>query len=272
MDLRPQTRGSLSSHPAAPAGRVILFMGAPGCGKGTQSSLLASETGISSISTGEILRTAARESNPQGLRLRQIMASGGLVDDATVCDAVISRIRTMERGSGSLILDGFPRTVAQAKRLGRVLEALGIDPPLVLHLDVSNDILVQRLSRRRQCALCGATYSLASGSLMRCEADGGALIERTDDNEEVVRKRLAAYEAETLPVLDYYRRRRNANYRRIDGCLTAAEIASGVREIVLFAGTPVARRVQSWEASILPARRPQVSTNRIRSVPSGVTS
>jgi adenylate kinase len=215
-------------------------MGAPGCGKGTQSSLLASATGISSISTGEILRQVARESTAEGLRLRDIMTSGGLVDDTTVCDAVISRIRTMERGAGSLILDGFPRTVTQAKKLGRVLEALGIDPPLVLHLDVPNEILVQRLSRRRQCVSCGAIYSLASGTLTRCEKDGGPLMERADDNEEVVRKRLAAYEAETLPVLDYYRGRRDSNYRRIDGCLSAADIANDVRDIVLFDGTPVA--------------------------------
>lgn len=168
------------------------------------------------------------------------MVSGGLVDDLTVCDAVISRIRTMERGSGSLILDGFPRTVAQAKKLGRVLEALGIDPPVVLHLDVPNDILVQRLAWRRQCAVCGAIYSVASVSLTRCERDGGSLIERADDNREVILKRLAAYEAETLPVLDYYRQRPGGNYRRIDGCLTTAEIAAGVRDLVLFAGTPVA--------------------------------
>jgi adenylate kinase len=240
MELRPQTCAAVPQPPRVPSGKIILFMGAPGCGKGTQSSLLASATGISSISTGEILRQEARKSTPEGLRLREIMASGGLVDDLTVCDAVISRIRTMERGSGSLILDGFPRTVAQAKKLSRVLEALGIDPPVVLHLDVPNEILVQRLSWRRQCALCGAIYSAASGSLTRCERDGGSLMERADDNREVILKRLAAYEAETLPVLDYYRRRGDGNYRRIDGCLTTAEIAADVRDIVLFAGTPVA--------------------------------
>jgi len=238
MKLRPQTCAPLSQRPRIPSGRIIVFMGAPGCGKGTQSSLLADATGISSISTGEILREAARRSTPEGLRLRKIMASGGLVDDGTVCDAVISRVRAMERASGSLILDGFPRTVAQAKKLSRVLEALGLDAPLVLHLDVPNEILVQRLSGRRQCAACGAIYSVASGSLTRCEADGGALIERADDNEEIILKRLVAYEAETLPVLDYYRR--DGNYRRIDGCLTTAEIANDVRGIVLFAGTPVA--------------------------------
>jgi len=215
-------------------------MGAPGCGKGTQSLLLVDAMGISSISTGEILREAARKSSPEGLRLRHIMASGGLVDDNTVCDAVISRVRAMELASRSLILDGFPRTVTQAKKLSRVLEALGIDPPLVLHLDVPNEILVQRLSWRRQCAACGAIYSLASGPLTRCESDGGPLIERADDNEEVILKRLEAYEAETLPVLDYYRRRSDGNYRRIDGCLTTAEIANDVRGIVLFDGTPVA--------------------------------
>lgn len=240
MQWRPQTCASVQQPPRVPSGKIILFMGAPGCGKGTQSSLLADATGIPSISTGEILREAAREASPEGIRLRHLMASGALVDDVTVCDAVISRIRVMERASGSLILDGFPRTVAQAKKLSRVLEALGVDPPLVLHLDVPNEILVQRLSRRRQCALCGAIYSVASGPLTHCDADGGALIERADDNEEVILKRLAAYEAATLPVLDYYRHRRDGNYRRIDGCLTTSEIANGVRGIVLFDGTPVA--------------------------------
>jgi adenylate kinase len=240
MELRPQTCASVPQPSRAPSGRIILFMGAPGCGKGTQSSLLADATGISSISTGEILREASRKSSPEGLRLRQIMASGGLVDDGTVCDAVISRVRAMELVSGSLILDGFPRTVAQARKLSRVLEALGIDPPLVLHLDVPNEILVRRLSCRRQCAVCGAIYSLASGSLSHCEADGGLLIERADDKEEVILKRLVAYEAETLPVLDYYRRRGDGNYRRIDGCLTTAEIANDVRGIALFNGTLVA--------------------------------
>jgi adenylate kinase len=267
MELRSQTCVSAPRPLRVPSGRIILFMGAPGSGKGTQSSLLADTTGISSISTGEILREASRKSTPEGLRLRQIMASGGLVDDETVCDAVISRVRAMERASGSLILDGFPRTVAQAKKLSRVLEALGIDPPLVLHLDVPSEILVCRLSWRRQCAVCGAIYSLASGSLTRCETDDGALIERADDNEEVIVKRLMAYEAETLPVLDYYRHRRDGNYRRIDGCLTSAEIANDVRGIVSFDGAPVAAC-----AGRIRCVPPQASASRVRSVPSGVTS
>ena len=241
MDLRPRTFAPPQRYTGVPSGRIILFMGAPGCGKGTQSAILAGRSGMDCISTGDILRQAARESTPQGLRLREIMASGGLVDDVTVCDAVISRIRVMERNSGGgLILDGFPRTVAQAKKLDRVLEALGIERPLVLHLDVPNEILVQRLLKRRQCATCGRIYSTALDSLTRCESDGGPLVERPDDNQDVVLKRLAAYEAETLPVLEYYRGRGQQRYRRIDGCLTPAEIAKDVREIVLFAGAPVA--------------------------------
>jgi adenylate kinase len=202
--------------------------------------MLAARTGIEAISTGDILRQAARETTPQGIRLREIMASGGLVDDATVCDAVISRIRTIQRGSGSLILDGFPRTVTQAKKLDRVLEALGVERPLVLHLDVPSEVLIQRLMKRRQCATCGRIYGVGPDSLPRCESDGGPLIERPDDNREVVLKRLAAYEAETLPVLEYYRLRGGQRYRRIDGCLTPAEIANDVRAIALFSGSPVA--------------------------------
>lgn len=219
-------------------------MGAPGSGKGTQSAMLASRLGISAISTGEILREAAKAQDPQGERLRQIMTSGALVDDATVCDVVASRIRGMVTGSGGLILDGFPRTVAQARKLDRVLQSLGMSRPLVVHLDVPNEVILERISRRRQCAKCGAIFTIASGSLElnRCDADGGSLLQRDDDNEAVVLKRLAAYEAETVPVLDYYRRHAesSADYRRIDGCLSAAEIAKGVCDIASFAGAPLA--------------------------------
>ncbi len=228
--------------------RVIMFMGAPGSGKGTQSSMLSSRFGIPCISTGVILREEAKKNTPEGLRLRRIMATGGLVDDATVCQAVVSRIRQLTLESGglteSVILDGFPRTVAQARRLDQLLESLAMSP-VVVHLDVPKEVLMSRLVRRRHCAKCGATYNLLSASSKsgsRCQLDGGALVERDDDSEAVVSRRLHAYDAETLPVLDYYRLRddRTGVYRRIDGNLPAAEIAKGVCDIVLFADTPLA--------------------------------
>lgn len=224
--------------------RIILFIGAPGSGKGTQSSLLISRSGIPCLSTGAILRHAATLNTPDGFRLRQIMASGALVDDTTVSDAVISRIRTLRSGE-SLILDGFPRTVGQAKRLDETLRTIGIPGPAVLHLDVPNSILTRRLSTRRQCASCGAVYNLSSNPSTngsRCELDGGALVERDDDVEGVVARRLAAYEAETLPVIDYYRTGsgRGGIYRRFDGTLDPSVIAKGVAEIALAPETALA--------------------------------
>jgi adenylate kinase len=249
----PQDLGS-GGYRDPQSARIILLMGAPGSGKGTQSSLLESQFGFICISTGAMLRQEARQNTPASFRLRQIMASGELVDDATVCTAVASQIRslaTQPNGtSANLILDGFPRRVEQAMCLDQLLAEMGMPGPLVLHLDVPQDVLLSRLSRRRQCAVCGAIYSLASGASVaglsaggrRCRIDGGALVERDDDSEGVVERRLVAYSASTLPVLDYYRKRDYVSgvYRRLDGNRSAAEIAKEVRDIVLFADTAVA--------------------------------
>ncbi len=229
-----------------PPARIVIFIGAPGSGKGTQSSLLSSRYDIPCISTGMILRDEAKKNTPVGFRLRQTMASGALVDDQTVCDAVVSRIRdSYEQGKASLILDGFPRTVSQAKRLNDELKALGIPGPLVIHLDVPDHVLLQRLARRRQCATCGAVYNLASKTSKngaRCQFDGGALVERDDDSEGVVARRLTSYRRETLPVIEYFRKNDSANgiYRRIDGNLEATAIASEVCDLMRFADTAMA--------------------------------
>jgi adenylate kinase len=199
--------------------------------------LLVSKFGMAAISTGAVLREEAKRNTSAGFRLRRTMNAGELVDDATVCDAVASRIRlagSSARPGDGLILDGFPRTVGQAKALDSLLESLGMPAPLVVHLDVPNDVLLRRLARRRQCAKCGAIYNGGS----RCRMDGGLLVDRDDDNEGAVARRLAEYEAETLPVVDYYRGR---DYRRIDGNRSAAEIAKDVCDILLFfAATAVA--------------------------------
>lgn len=250
--IGPRVTGS--GYRDSEAARVILFMGAPGSGKGTQSSLLESQFGFTCVSTGALLRQEARQDTPAGFRLGQILASGELVDDATVCSAVVSQLKTVAAYSqgarARVILDGFPRTVEQARVLDRLLEEMGMPGPLVLHLDVPQSVLLGRLSRRRQCAVCGAVYSLASGTAAaglsaegaRCRVDGGALMERDDDSEGVVERRLVAYSISTLPVLNYYRRRDYCSgiYRTLDGNRSAAEIAKDVCDTVLFADTAVA--------------------------------
>lgn len=209
----------VTSSPKSCAVPVILFLGAPGSGKGTQSSWLSGELGISCLSTGEMLRSEARANTARGMELRRTLASGSLVGDAAVCSIVESHLRRAfaPGGSGGAILDGFPRTVNQAMFLDSLLVELGQAPPEVLHLDISTEGLVRRLTARRQCAACGAVYNLASrpssrGS--RCERDGGALILRDDDSESVVLRRIAEFEKMSAPLIDYYRGR---GYHRIDG-------------------------------------------------------
>jgi len=193
-----------------------------------------------------MLREEAKNATPEGFRLRQTMATGELVDDITVCAAVASQVgKHANQTGGSIILDGFPRTVGQAKCLDQMLRK-GLPRPLILHLDVPEEVLVRRLSRRRQCAKCGAIYNLETNPPSiwrnRCRIDGGALVERDDDSEGIVAKRLTAYQQVTVPVLDYYRKRDGAAgiYRRIDGNRGTLEIAKELCEIVLLADTAVA--------------------------------
>ncbi len=185
---------------------VVLFMGAPGSGKGTQSGWLATSLGIPVVATGELLRAEASRNTSEGFRIRQLQAEGALVDDKTVCGVVEARLRrnTPRRG---VILDGFPRTIHQAEFLDQLLDDLGLPRPLLLHLDVSTTGILRRLAGRRQCAVCGTVYNLRSKPSLkgsRCQKDGGALVQRDDDTEGVILHRMAEFESSTAPILAYY--------------------------------------------------------------------
>jgi adenylate kinase len=217
--------------------RVTLFLGAPGSGKGTQSSWLSSRLGIPCLSTGEMLRGEAKENTQAGLRLRAILASGSLVKDAIVCEAVASRLRR-DLPNGGIILDGFPRTLKQAECLDKILAGMRMPSPLVLHLDVSREKLRERLTARRQCAQCGAIFNLLSRPSLtgaRCENDGGELIQRDDDSDSVVLRRFVEFEASCAPLVAYYRK---ADYHRIDGDRDPALISA---ELLRIAGPLSAR-------------------------------
>jgi adenylate kinase len=207
-----QTRAQTSNL----SSRVLLFMGAPGSGKGTQSSWLSARLDTPILSTGEILRSEAKRNTPAGFRLRQVLASGALVDDELVCAVVGSRLRR-DAPSRGVILDGFPRTVQQAVYLDSVLCDLGFPRPCVIHLDVSRQELLKRLTARRHCAKCGAIYNLLSRPSLRgsrCERDNGALVQRDDDSEGVILRRLAEDQRSSQPLIEYYA---GADYHRIDG-------------------------------------------------------
>jgi adenylate kinase len=212
---------------------VIIFLGAPGSGKGTQSARLAAQSGIPCLSTGEALRAAAKGTTASAVKLRRVLASGSLVSDEAVCEVVGARLRREAAGNG-LILDGFPRTLNQARYLDALLADLGLPQPTVIHLHVGRSRLLKRLTGRRHCAVCGAVYNLNSRPSLRgprCENDGGLLTERDDDREEVVLRRLEEFDALAAPLIEYYR---DADFHRVDGdrdldivSAELAEIAAG---------------------------------------------
>ena len=184
-------------------------MGTPGAGKGTQAKLLADRFGACHISTGDVLREAVRGGSPLGLEAKRYMDQGALVPDEVVVGATAERLAAPDAARG-FILDGFPRTIAQAEALARLLKDAGHALDVVLYFDVSEPELLRRLTGRRVCRACGHTYHLTSSPPKRagvCDACGGELYQRVDDREATVRTRLEVYRKQTAPLLDYYRER-----------------------------------------------------------------
>jgi adenylate kinase len=178
-------------------------------GKGTQARTIQENYRISQISTGDLLREEAAEDTSLGRYAKSFMEKGSLVPDEVIIEMVRKRIERSENREG-YILDGFPRTVAQAEALDRVLELEGSAIDLVLSLELDEEELVGRLAGRRVCARCGAVFHLRfhrPQSEGLCDRCGGSLVQREDDLEETVRRRLQVYRAQTAPLIDYYRRR-----------------------------------------------------------------
>jgi adenylate kinase len=211
---------------------VILLFGPPGCGKGTQAAFLVERLQIPSISTGEMFRAECKAGTPLGRRARAILARGGLIGDEIVNAMVAGRIGQDDCRDGFL-LDGYPRTVAQAQFFTRLLAQRGLPDPVVIHIDVGADALVARLNARWQCPRCLRLYNLLSQPPRFqgvCDDDGAALIHREDDCESVIRQRLQAYEEQTGPVLDSFGA---ARVKRVDGGLPPAEVSAQVERALL---------------------------------------
>ncbi len=184
-------------------------MGMPGVGKGTQATRLAERLAVVHLSTGDILREAVKAETDLGLKAKDTMAAGELVSDELIGDMIAERLSRPDIESG-FILDGFPRTVIQVGILDGVLERLGIGLDRVVLLGASEQEIVRRLSGRRVCESCGAVYHVdnrPSAKGEACEECDGALVQRPDDTEEVIRERLRVYREQTLPIADAYRQR-----------------------------------------------------------------
>jgi adenylate kinase len=186
----------------------IVLLGAPGSGKGTQSGLLVKTYGIPHISTGDLLREAVSKRTELGLRAKSAMDAGKLVDDATVLGMIRERLSRPDAVKG-FILDGFPRNIAQAEALEKMLEELGTPLDTVLLLNLDFGVLFKRLTGRRICETCGRVFNVhaAPGTPLHCDHCGARarLIQRPDDKEEVIAKRLEVYEAQTKPLIKHYK-------------------------------------------------------------------
>lgn len=202
----------------------LVMLGPPGAGKGTQADRLARERGILRISTGDILREAVLNGSEIGKAAKATMNAGRLVQDDVVIGIVRDRLVQHDAGKG-FVLDGFPRTLVQAE----TLEDL-IDPRLplvVVDIEVPEDILVQRLSRRLICGTCGTTAVAGASKCAKC---GGALVQRSDDDLDVIRERLRVYARDTQSIVEFYRRR--PTFRSVDGDQTEDQVAADISSAI----------------------------------------
>ncbi len=209
----------------------LLLFGPPGCGKGTQSVRITRWLGIPGISTGEMLREEVASGSELGREITSILSAGGLVNDELVNRILTRRIARDDCRNGFL-LDGYPRTLSQARFLEKHLDSAGLAQPLVLHLDVPLGDLKRRIAARRQCPKCGHIYNLLKDPPIKknqCNEDGEFLIRRRDDHPNVVNSRLEAYQSWTHPVLEHYH---NGNYHRIEGELPPNEVYAQVEAAI----------------------------------------
>ena len=203
----------------------IIFLGPPGAGKGTQAQRVCSALNIPQISTGDILRRAMKEQTPTGVKAKAYIDAGKLVPDEVIIDIVKDRLAQSDC-AGGYILDGFPRTVPQAEALEGIA---AIDA--VIELDVADEKLIERLSGRRVCLKCGATYHVSRlNGETKCAACGDTLIQRDDDKAETVLNRLTVYHNQTAPLVDFYQKR--GLLKVIDGAQDMDTIFASIMDIV----------------------------------------
>jgi adenylate kinase len=203
---------------------IVMLMGPPGSGKGTQAVRIAARYSVPHISTGDTLRAAVKGGSPLGRQVAETLASGGLVGDALITDLVRERLSAPDTAAGC-ILDGFPRTAAQAVALDTMVDP---DALIVVLLAAADEDIIRRLASRRICDACAITQSVHDDREDRdgCPYCGGNLVRRSDDHPDTVRRRLATYAAFATPVIEYYRRRRT--FGTIDGLQSADKVTAAL--------------------------------------------
>lgn len=218
--------------PAETLDRAVILIGPPGAGKGTQAKEVAGLCRVPHLSTGDMFREHIGQGTPLGRQAKPMMERGELVPDAIVLGMVEERIARPDCAHG-FVFDGFPRTEAQAARLAELLAARGFRRPVVVHFAVDNGILLRRLTGRRMCKVGGEIYNMYDRPPKvpgRCDNDGGELVQRPDDREEVIAPRLVAYEKQTAPLVAYYRSQ--GVLEDVNGASNVDEVTRQVLEIL----------------------------------------
>ena len=238
----------------------IVLIGAPGGGKGTQAKLLVEKYGIPQISTGDLLREAVAAGTPLGMRAKAAMEAGQLVSDDIVLGMIRERLSKPDAQKG-FILDGFPRNIPQAESLDKLLADMGKPLQVSMLIDVDFNILMQRLTGRRTCSQCGAIFNVHTSPPRlegRCDKCGGELTQRADDNEATVSQRLKVYEAQTAPLIEYYRR--HGILRTVQGVGEIEDIFEAIQRVLNT--LPSAEAPEAAPAAAEPAK-PKVAKKKI---------
>jgi adenylate kinase len=210
----------------------LVFLGAPGVGKGTQADKVAAQYGVMKISTGDLLREAVRNQTKLGLDAKGYMDQGRLVPDSVVIGLVRDKLADPRYRKG-FILDGFPRTVPQAEALGKVLDEQGIRLNRVINFRVTREDVVRRLSGRRSCPNCQATYHVEWAPPKRgnlCDRCGEALIQRSDDQREAIETRLKVYEEQTAPLISFYEKKNLLSH--LDGAGAVESVYQNLTQVL----------------------------------------
>ena len=210
----------------------IIMLGAPGAGKGTQAKMIAEKYGVPHISTGDIFRANIKNGTELGAKAKEYMDKGLLVPDELVVDLVIDRFKADDCAKG-YILDGFPRTIPQAEALDRALAEMGQKIDYAIDVEVPDENIVNRMSGRRACVDCGATYHIVYAPTAKegiCDKCGGELILRDDDKPETVLKRLGVYHEQTQPLIDYYTK--EGILKSVDGTKDLEEVFADIVAIL----------------------------------------
>lgn len=208
----------------------LIMLGAPGAGKGTQAARVAEKLQIPHISTGDIFRANLKNGTELGKKAKEYMDAGKLVPDELTCDLVADRLAQADCADG-FILDGFPRTIPQAEALDKVLEKLGTTIDYAVNIDVPDEAIVSRMSGRRACVGCGATYHIVFNPPKKeniCDHCGAGLILRDDDRPETVQTRLRVYHEQTQPLIDFYGSK--GNLVTVDGTQNMDDVFRSILE------------------------------------------